>query len=145
MKLVEAGAVALLLEILADSASDRGMCERGLAALYVLINCTEGRLAAYSHALTVPVTVKKMLRVSDWANESAVSILWTICQNSSDCSFVAEALQVGAFEKLLALVQIGCGESTREKSTELLKLLNKYRKDSECVGTMNFSQIRRSF
>jgi hypothetical protein len=145
VKLVEAGAVALLVEILADSDSDRGLCERGLAALDVLINCTDGRLAAHSHALTVPVTVKKMLRVSDWANESAVSILWALCQNSSDWSFVAEALQACALQKLLVLVQIGCRESTREKATDVLKLLNKYRKQWECADTMDFSQIRRSF
>lgn len=82
-----------------------------------------------------------LLRVSDWANASAVLILWTFCQNSFDCSFAAEALQACALQKLLVLVQIGCSERAREKSTELLKLLNRYRKEWECADTMDLAEF----
>eukprot|EP01018_Ginkgo_biloba_P032361 Gb_29851 [translate_table: standard] len=143
VRLVESGVIPLLLEILPEA--DRGICERTLAALDVLCNCTEGRSAASGHALTIPVIVKKILRVSDLATEFAVSILWTICHNSSNDSVLLEALQVGAFQKLLVLVQLGCSAMERERATEVLKLLNKYRGDWECPDTMDLKQVRRSY
>jgi len=37
-----------------------------------------------------------------------------------------EALQVGAFQKLLLVLQVGCSDETR-KSIEALKLMNPYK------------------
>eukprot|EP01018_Ginkgo_biloba_P032392 Gb_02634 [translate_table: standard] len=143
VKMVEAGAVALLLEILPEA--NKSICERSMAALDVLCNCPEGLSAAYEHALTIPVIVKKILRVSELASKFAVSVLWTICQKRQDDCVLSEALQVGAFQKLLVILQIGYGGQSRERATELLKLLDKYRDDCECQDTMNMKQLRRSF
>eukprot|EP01018_Ginkgo_biloba_P032386 Gb_02629 [translate_table: standard] len=142
VRLVESGAIPILLEILPEAG--RGISERTLAALDVLCNCTEGRSAAYGHALTIPVIVKKILRVSDLATDFAVSVLSTICRNSSDDSVLLEALQAGAFQKLLVLVQLGCSEKERQRATEVLKLLNKYRGEWECPDTMDLKQVKRS-
>eukprot|EP01018_Ginkgo_biloba_P032390 Gb_02635 [translate_table: standard] len=139
-KVVEAGAVPLLLEILPEA--DRGICERALAALNVLCNCTDGRAAAYEHALTMPLIVKKMLRISQTATEFALSVLWTICRNYASESVLLEALQVGAFDKLVVLVQLGCTGKTRERATDLLKLLSKYRGDWECADTMGLKEVK---
>eukprot|EP01018_Ginkgo_biloba_P037094 Gb_16228 [translate_table: standard] len=87
----------------------------------------------------------KILRVSETATEFAVSVLWTICHNYCRESVLLEALQVGAFDKLIVLVQLGCTGKTRERATDLLKLLSKYRGDWECADTMGLMQVRRSF
>ncbi|GLJ51870.1 hypothetical protein SUGI_1101880 [Cryptomeria japonica] len=142
-KVVEAGAVPVLVEMLVDG--DRSICERALLALDVLCYCTEGRAAASAHALTLPVVVKKLLRVSESATELAVSILWNICQNSSNCGAVWEALHAGAFDKLLLTVQVGCSETTRNKASKLLKLFNAYPQDWECAETLHLYQLKRSF
>ncbi|GLJ51869.1 hypothetical protein SUGI_1101870 [Cryptomeria japonica] len=142
-KIVEAGAVPLLVEMLVDG--DRSICERALLALDVLCCCTEGRASASAHALTVPVVVKKMLRVSNSATELVVSVLWNICQNSSNGEAICEALNAGAFDKLLLLVQMGCCEQTREKSSKLLKLFNAYADDWKCAETLNLHHVKRCF
>ncbi|GLJ51859.1 hypothetical protein SUGI_1101750 [Cryptomeria japonica] len=142
-KLVEAGAVPLVVEILVDG--ERGICEKAMLALDILCCCTEGRLAASTHALTLPVVAKKMLRISDSATESAVSVLWNICQNSSDEGAVLEALHAGAFDKLLLIVQVGCSEQTRDKSIKLLKAFNKYTNKWECSETLHLHHVKRSF
>ncbi|XP_059068930.1 U-box domain-containing protein 21-like [Cryptomeria japonica] len=142
-KVVEAGTVPLLVEMLVDG--DRSICERALLALDVLCCCTEGRAAASAHALTVPVVVKKMLRVSNSATELVVSVLWNICQNSSDGEAICEALNASAFDKLLLLVQLGCCEQTREKSSKLLKLFNAYTDDWKCAETLHLPHVKRSF
>ncbi|XP_057844925.2 U-box domain-containing protein 21-like [Cryptomeria japonica] len=142
-KVVEAGAVPLLVEMLVDG--DRSICERALLVLDILCYCTEGRAAASAHALTLPVVVKKVLRVSDSATELAVSVLWNICQNSSDGGAVREALHAGALDKLLLLVQVGCCEQTRDKSSKLLKLFNAHTGDWKCAETLNLHHVKRSF
>ncbi|KAA8529839.1 hypothetical protein F0562_034392 [Nyssa sinensis] len=131
-RFVEMGLVSLLLEILVDS--ERSISEKALGVLDGLCSCEEGRENAYLHALTMPVLVKKILRVSDLATEFSVSILWKLSkiekrEEEEGVDVLVEALQVGAFQKLLLLLQVGCGERTKEKATELLKLLNQLHRD----------------
>jgi len=122
-RLVDLGMVQLLVELLVDS--DKGTTEKALAVLDSLLLTEEGRGKAYAHALAVPVLVKKMQHVSDMATEFAVSALWRLCKNlSGEGPCKAEALQVGAFQKLLLLLQIGCMGVTKERASELLRLLN---------------------
>ncbi|GLJ51871.1 hypothetical protein SUGI_1101900 [Cryptomeria japonica] len=142
-KVVQAGAIPLLVEMLVQA--DRGICERALLALDILCNCTEGRLAACGNALTVAVVAKKILRESDLASQLAVSILWNICQNSSDGGAVVEAVHAGAFDKLLVLMQVGCSDRTKDKATKLLKLLNAHTHDLDCAHTIHMHFVKRSY
>jgi len=122
-RLVDLGMVQLLVELLVDC--DKGTTEKALAVLDSLLLTEEGRGEAYAHALAVPVLVKKMQHVSDMATEFAVSALWRLCKNlSGEGPCKAEALQVGAFQKLLLLLQIGCMGVTKARASELLRLLN---------------------
>ncbi|KAK4371847.1 hypothetical protein RND71_007231 [Anisodus tanguticus] len=136
-RFVDVGLVELLIEILVDC--DKSICEKALGILDGILSYEEGRKRAYSYALSVPILVKKLLRVSDLATEFSVSILWKICKNekreNNGCCVVVEALQVGAFQKLLLLLQVGCSETTKEKASELLKLLNVHRDRAECEHT----------
>ncbi|XP_074564821.1 U-box domain-containing protein 21-like [Curcuma longa] len=138
---VEQGVVPALVEVLTEP--ERGMCEKALAVLEGVLSCDRGRAAVCKHALAVPVLAKRMFRVSEASTALAVSALWKLCGDCEKCS--REAVQVGAFQKLLLLLQIGCDEETKEKATQLLKFLNEHcsGKNIECVDTMDFKGLNR--
>ncbi|KAI4326292.1 hypothetical protein MLD38_031621 [Melastoma candidum] len=143
-RLVGLGAVVAVLESLVDT--DKSQSEKALGVLDGLIGCEEGMGEAYSNALTVPLIVKKILHVSELATEYSISILLNLCRHEGNGkSAMMEALQVGAFQKLLVLLQVGCGNETREKGTELLKLMNPYRDEMECIESVDFKNLKRSF
>ena len=150
---VEMGLVSILLEILVESSEEKSTSERALGVMDGLFDYQEGRAKAYQNALTIPILVKKLLRVSDLASEFSVSAIWKLCmyaiveQDKEELGSLVfvEALQVGAFQKLLLIIQVGCGEETKEKVTELLKLLNPYRPESECIESVDFKSLQRSF
>ncbi|KAF6168562.1 hypothetical protein GIB67_005174 [Kingdonia uniflora] len=142
-KFANLGLVPLLVENLVEG--EKSVCEKALAILDTICSYAEGREKAYNHALTMPVLVKKLLRVSNLATEFAVSVVWKLCKNEKrdKGGVIVEALQVGAFQKLLLLLQVGCSERSKEKATELLKLLNLQRMKSECIDTVDFKELRR--
>jgi len=145
-RFVELGVVSLILEILVDS--EKGICERALGVLAGICECKEAREEASKNALTMPLLVKKMLKISPLATEFAVSILWKLCRNDkkNEGGVLVDAIQAGAFQKLLVLLQVGCGEGIKEKVTELLKLLNLHRDKLECVdSSMDFKYLKRTF
>ncbi|CAN4081026.1 unnamed protein product [Withania somnifera] len=145
-KFVELGLVELLIEMLVDC--DKSICEKALAILTGICNSQEGRKRASSYALTIPVLIKKLLRVSDLATEFSVSILWKLIRKNEkrdNLVLINEALQVGAFQKLLLLIQVGCSESTKEKASELLKLLNLHRSKAECIDSSDLKSLKRPF
>lgn len=142
---VELGLVPLLLEAILES-SERGVCERAAMVLDRISDAGEARAAARDNALTTPLAVKKILRVSDFATECLVSFLWKILAMESDGDAVVAALEAGAFEKMLLMLQIGCSERCKEKVNELLKLLNLHRRRLDCVDvSVNMKYIKRSF
>ena len=100
--------------------------------------------AARAHALVVPVLVKKMFRVSDMATEFAVSALWRLCRgpDAGAAACRADALRVGAFQKLLLLLPVGCGGLTQNRASELL---NGSRASVDCFETADFKQLCNIF
>ncbi|KAL2932143.1 U-box domain-containing protein 21 [Bienertia sinuspersici] len=139
--------MTLVLDILVDA--EKSTCEKALGVLEGLCRTHQGREAAYTQALMVPVVVKKILRVSDLATEFSVSILCRLCENEEreDGGVIVEALQVGAFQKLLLILQVGWNINGRikEKVTKLLKLLNLYRSKVECIESIDFKDLKRPF
>ncbi|GJN22214.1 hypothetical protein PR202_gb09762 [Eleusine coracana subsp. coracana] len=141
---VALGMVRLLVELLVDA--DKGTTEKALAVLDSLLLTEGGRVAARGHALAVPVLVKKMRDVSEMATEFAVSALWRLCNGSNNNKAAEEeALQVGAFQKLLLLLQVGCMGVTKDRASELLRLLNGSRGGGECIETVDFKGLKRPF
>ncbi|KAL4383920.1 hypothetical protein GQ457_15G000960 [Hibiscus cannabinus] len=138
---VEMGLVSLLLESIIES--EKSYCERALGVIDKLCETKQGREIAYNNALAMPVLVKKILRISEVATEYSVSAIWKLSKYEE--KVLMEALQVGAFQKLLLLIQVGCSDGTKEKATELLKLLNPYRPGLECIDSLDFKDIKRSF
>ncbi|XP_028791980.1 U-box domain-containing protein 21-like [Neltuma alba] len=142
-RFVELGLVSLLLEAIVDA--DKSICEKALGVLDCLCDCKEGKEAAMANALALPLATKKILRVSALATEFSVSILWKLC-DKEDEEVLVETVQLGAFQKLLLLLQVGCEESMKEKVTELLKLLNAYRSRAECVdSSLDFKYLKKPF
>ncbi|XP_027359528.1 U-box domain-containing protein 21-like [Abrus precatorius] len=144
LSFVELGLVPFLLDILIDS--EKSLCEKALAILDSLCSCEEGREKAYGNDLTIPLLVKKILRVSALTTDYSVSAIWKLCKfgEKGEGRALVEALQVGAFQKLLLVLQVGCGDETKDKATELLKLLNPYRAELECIDS-DFKNLKRSF
>ncbi|KAG5247271.1 U-box domain-containing protein [Salix suchowensis] len=139
---VEMGLVSLIIEILVDG--DKSICEKALGVLSHICDCKEGREKVYENALIVTVLITKIVSVSNLASELSVSILWKLFKNHKERSgdgdddaggVVVEALQMGAIQKLLVLLQVGCGHSTKEKLKELLKLLNQFRVKLGCFDS----------
>ncbi|KAJ0048847.1 hypothetical protein Pint_16863 [Pistacia integerrima] len=121
---VEKGLVSLLLNLIVDS--EKSICEKGLGVLDKHFESKEGREEAYQNALAMPVLVKKILRVSELATEFSVSAIWKLSKfdKKNEGKILFEALQVGVFQKLVLLLQCGYDDSTKEKTTQLLKLMN---------------------
>ncbi|XAR65131.1 Ubiquitin--protein ligase [Bertholletia excelsa] len=144
-RFVEMGMIDLLLEMIIES--ERSVCERALGVLDELCSSVAGREKAYAQALTIPVLVKKILRVSDLSTDLSVSILLNLGKNEKkeDGGVLVEALQMGAFQKLLLLLQVGCAEKTKDSASELLKLLNLHRGKLECIDSMDFKNLKRPF
>ncbi|KAL0921525.1 hypothetical protein M5K25_008605 [Dendrobium thyrsiflorum] len=149
-RLAEMGIVSLILEMIVDS--DRSFCEKGLAVLDVILSSEAGRKMAACHDLAIPVLVKKMVRVSDMATEFAVSATWKLCKKQGNHvgkgeeeKCLKEAVEVGAFQKLLLMLQVGCSESTKEKVSELLRMLNGVRGRTECIDSADFKGLKRPF
>lgn len=147
---VEMGLVSLILGILVDSGKGV-ITENALGVMDGICGYEKGRKEAFGNALTIPVLVKKLLRVSDVATAFSISAIYKLCKNVNEeddvhgRSVLVEALQVGAFQKLLLIIQVSCCEETKKKATELLKLLNPYRPQLECIESADFKSLRSSF
>ncbi|CAN0908311.1 U-box domain-containing protein 20 [Linum grandiflorum] len=142
--LVSMGTVDLLLEITIDySSSSKSISEKALGVLDKLCDSAEGRAAASRNSLTVPLLVKKILRISAAATGFSVSVMWKLgkCEQKA----LVEGLRVGAFQKLVLVLQLGCGDETKEKATAVLKLMNPYRNEFECTESVDFKNLKRSF
>ncbi|KAK9062200.1 hypothetical protein SSX86_019386 [Deinandra increscens subsp. villosa] len=142
-RFLELGAVELSLEALVEG--DKGLSEMALGVLDRISDSREGNERVQKHALSVPLMVKKILRVSSLATEFCVSILWKLSNINGDGGALVEALHVGAFQKLLLMLQVNCGEETKMKATEMLKLMNQYKNKLECFDSGHYKYLRKSY
>ncbi|XP_073271080.1 E3 ubiquitin-protein ligase PUB23-like [Primulina huaijiensis] len=121
LKAIEAGAVCTLIELLPDS--NRSKCEKIMQLIKLMCECAEGRLSFTEHGMGIAAVSKKMLNVSNCATKIGVKILWLISSVHTKERVLEEMLVYGAVKKLVALLQIGGGQSTtREKVVKILKL-----------------------
>ncbi|KAI3695581.1 hypothetical protein L1987_78579 [Smallanthus sonchifolius] len=118
-KAVEAGAVEALIDRLADF--EKCDAERALATVELLCRIPQGCTAFASNALTVPLLVKIILKISDRATEYAAGALLSLC--SAVERLQREAVAAGVLRQLLWLVQSDCTERAKRKAQMLLKLL----------------------
>ncbi|PWA75417.1 ARM repeat superfamily protein [Artemisia annua] len=126
---------------------DKGLSEMALGVLDRISDSKQGIKRVQKHALTVPLIVKKILRVSSLATDFCVSMLWKLSHSGDgiDGNVLVEALHVGAFQKLLLMLQVNCGEETKLKATEMLKLMNQYKNKLDCFDSGHYKYLRKSY
>lgn len=118
-KAVIAGAVEALIDRL--QYFEKCDAERALATVELLCRIPSGCAAFAAHALTVPLLVKIILKISDRATEYAAGALLSLCSSSEQAQ--RDAVAAGVLTQLLLLVQSGCTERAKRKAQMLLKLL----------------------
>lgn len=118
-KAVTAGAAEALVDRLPDL--EKCDAERALATVELLCRIPSGCTAFASHALTVPLLVKMILKISDRATEYATGALLSLCSASEQMQ--RGAVAAGILKQLLLLVQSDCTERAKRKAQMLLKLL----------------------
>lgn len=119
LRAIEAGAVCVLVEVLADS--NRSRCEKILQLIKLLCECAEGRLALVEHGLGIAVISKKVLQVSSATTKIVVKILWLLCNFHPTERVLDEMLVYGAVKKLLVLLHIDGRCSTKAKVMNIFK------------------------
>ncbi|GLJ55808.1 hypothetical protein SUGI_1198240 [Cryptomeria japonica] len=136
-KAIEAGAVSALIELLPDQTVEKkNICERMLCLLDVLCGCAEGRAAMADHAMGIAAVSKKIIRVSPLATEKAVRIVWSLCKCSPSKQIINEVVQIGAVAKLCMLMHSECTPKTKSKAKEMLRVHDKFWRNSSCVPSI---------
>ncbi|KAH0870636.1 hypothetical protein HID58_077658 [Brassica napus] len=134
-KAVAAGAVSMIIELLMDetSSSERRNSEMAMVVLDMLCQCAEGRAEFLNHGAAIAVVSKKILRVSQITSERAVRVLLSIGRFCATPCLLQEMLQLGVVAKMCLVLQVSCGNKTKEKAKELLKLHARVWRESPCV------------
>ncbi|KAK1411880.1 hypothetical protein QVD17_32710 [Tagetes erecta] len=133
IKAVEAGAVAVLIDTLLDSCTEKRTLEMALTVLGQVCQSAEGRSELLTHAGGLAVVSKRIFRVSSLASEKAVRVLYSVAVFSGSARVVQEMLEVGVVEKLLLVLQVDCGCKMKEKAREILKMHARVWKKSPCI------------
>ncbi|KAF8410083.1 hypothetical protein HHK36_002605 [Tetracentron sinense] len=134
-KALSAGAAEALIDRLADL--EKSDAERGLATIELLCRVPAGCAAIAGHALTVPLLVKIILKISDRATEYAAGAMLTLCSASEQLQ--RDAVAAGVVTQLLLLVQSGCTERAKRKALLLLKLLRASWPDDSISNSDDFA------
>ncbi|XP_072999334.1 E3 ubiquitin-protein ligase PUB23-like [Typha latifolia] len=133
IKAVGAGAVPVLVEMLLEE-SERRVCELALVVLDRLCGCAEGRAELVRHPAGIAVVSKKIFRVSEAASERAVRVLASVSRYAATAGVLQEMVQVRAVCKLCLVVRGECGEKTKEKAREILRLHSSVWRSSPCLS-----------
>ncbi|KAF5750590.1 putative Spotted leaf protein [Tripterygium wilfordii] len=119
--MVKSGAVFELIELELDSPEKR-TTELILGVLFHLCTCAEGRAEFVSNRGGIAVVAKRILRVSNTADDRAVLILSLVSKFCGTKFVVQEMLDAKDVSKLCALLQIGhCDAYLKEKAKEILR------------------------
>ncbi|XP_059314019.1 U-box domain-containing protein 26-like [Lycium ferocissimum] len=132
---VTAGAVEALIDRLQDF--EKCDAERALATIELLSRIPSGCGALASHALTVPLLVKIILKISERATEYAAGALLSLCSASEQAQ--KEAVAAGVLTQLLLLVQSDCTERAKRKAQMLLKQLRDCWPDDSIANSDDFA------
>ncbi|KAF3337598.1 E3 ubiquitin-protein ligase PUB22-like protein [Carex littledalei] len=133
VKVVEAGAVQLIIDMLLDE-RDKKACELMLFALEQLCRCAEGRSQFILHDAGIALVSKKIFRVSHNATESSVRILNLVAKYLATPVVLQEMVQLGVVAKLFMVLQMDCSTKAKEKAKEILSLHCRVWRASPCLS-----------
>lgn len=137
IRVTDAGAIPVMVDVLMES-KDKRTIEMVLAVLDSLSGCAEGRAELLAHGAGLAVVSKKILRVSHFATEKGVKILFAICKFCGIPSLVQEMLQLGVVAKLCLVLQVDCEAKTKGMVNEILKLHSQAWINSRCTPSHIF-------
>nr|XP_009406325.2 PREDICTED: E3 ubiquitin-protein ligase PUB23-like [Musa acuminata subsp. malaccensis]XP_018681162.1 PREDICTED: E3 ubiquitin-protein ligase PUB23-like [Musa acuminata subsp. malaccensis] len=118
LKAVQAGAVAVTVELLVEESVDRRKCEAMLYLLELMCGRAEGRAELVGHPAGVAAVVAKLLSLSSGVTARAVMVLELVCRYCG--GVMEEMLQVGGVAKLFMLVQVEGNRRSREMAKGIL-------------------------
>ncbi|XP_039135404.1 E3 ubiquitin-protein ligase PUB23-like [Dioscorea cayenensis subsp. rotundata] len=121
-KVIEAGMISVLIELLVEEKEDRRKCEAMLYVIEAACKKAEGRAVVLGHPAGVAAVAGKILRVSQGVTRRSVKILLLLCKYCGGGGVVEEMMEVGAVAKVCMVVQVEGNRSTREKAKEILGL-----------------------
>lgn len=119
---VEVGAVGEVLEAAADL--EFAAAERALAALELMCTVAEGAAELRSHALTVPVIVEMMGKMTGRGKEYAISVLAVVFGGGSEKEVMVAPPPPEEMARAVVLALQGdCTARGRRKGAQLLRVL----------------------
>ncbi|CAL9120163.1 U-box domain-containing protein 27-like [Musa acuminata AAA Group] len=125
-RVVRAGVVPALARVLMANAAvaPAATAEKALRVMEAAAGCAEGRAAICEDgAAAATAVVARMVKAGREGAESAVAVLWSVCQAFRDRRAVeAVAAAEGGATKMLLLMQSGCSPAARQMAADLLKI-----------------------
>ncbi|XP_061353670.1 E3 ubiquitin-protein ligase PUB23-like [Gastrolobium bilobum] len=142
MKIVEAGAVTELIELVLEK-QEKNLTELMFILLAHLCSCADGREQFLQHAAGIAVLSKRTLRVSPATDDRALHIFSLIAKFSATNDVVQEMLKVGAVSKLCMVMQADCASYLKEKARGILRLHSKAWNNSPCIQVYLLTRYQR--
>ncbi|WOK98191.1 E3 ubiquitin-protein ligase [Canna indica] len=118
---LEAGAVAVAVELLMEESRDRRKCEAMLRVLELVCGRAEGRAELVGHPAGVAAVVAKVLSMSTGVTERAVKVLGLVSRCCGR-AVVEEMMLVGGVAKLCIVVQVEGSRKSMELAREMLRM-----------------------
>lgn len=122
VKLVRAGAVAVLATALHEGELNHVLTEMILKLVELMSTCKEGRREICGNEKCVEAILGKMLKVSTLATEYAVTTLWSLCCLFNDKRAQEAAGKSNGMAKILLLLQTSVSPAVRQMCNDLLKV-----------------------
>lgn len=132
-QMMEAGAVFELIEMELEN-PEKKMTELIFCLLAHLCSCADGRAQFLSHAGSMAMVSKRILRVSNTTDDRALHIISLISKFSGTNEVILEMLRVGAVTKLCMVLQADCAKYLKEKARDILRMHSKDWNDSPCIA-----------
>ncbi|XP_058187320.1 U-box domain-containing protein 28-like [Rhododendron vialii] len=122
VRLVRLGCVKALEKLLCNPNSSAGVNERVLRLLETVSSCKEGRAEMCRDEACVSAVVRRMLKVSAAATESAVAVLWSLCYLFREEAAAEAVVRSNGLTKILLIMQSNCSPAAKQMAGDLLKV-----------------------
>lgn len=122
VRLVRLGCVKALAKLLCNPNSSAGVNERVLRLLETVSSCKEGRAEMCRDEACVAAVVRRMLKVSAVATESAVAVLWSLCYLFREEAAAEAVGRSNGVTKILLIMQSNCSPMVKQMAGDLLKV-----------------------
>ncbi|CAI9783339.1 unnamed protein product [Fraxinus pennsylvanica] len=142
INMIEAGAVFELIE-LELRIPEKKTSELILGILFHLCSSADGRAQLLNHAAGIAVITRRILNVSNTADDRAILIISLICKYSGSNGVLQEMLRVGTVVKLCMVLQADCASHLKDKAREILRTHSDVWKDSPCIDLPTLTRYIR--